>query len=919
MQNLLNLNYVGSNNKREKVKRCIMTKIKRSSSNDLKLILYPLTSKTANILSFRQKFNSRRRSTSISYFTHDQELNRQQKCIQIQIDNKEQQQPNEGDGNSKPSSNNIITNKQWDDLNNIYERRKNDVNFRQFIQHFQQDALQLEALYYQLSFLEFHLSAPLQLPPILCYFLYTLIMYRDDKRKLFNQFSDTYFGDDYYKKLRKFQGRYFKQKLQNQCISQISFYNEPEEESILHELMFFYYLDNLIPNLDLDYSMLLDDFLSYFSLSNIKKNFIELSMRDDNILRKNNIAFGNIRFVFKKKDGLFIDFKQPIGRFENIQFLDYVQFQADFTQQVSSAEPIKYFNSYRSEPHSERTMILFLLADIYLNQSIFQHLKLDLIDSQQINNIINLSQIYLEITSEKRVCKNCLGMFQQIPIEFICQKFQETFGLGVDTRFQFIITQQYLLDPKISTEKERYQRIWVRTTQKKFNSQYKFLKDQKKNSEDFQKENQQEIPLQLIIEQNDQNDENDCELVQKQDLPQQDSKQSHQQEDLIKQEYLICYEEQEPTGLISVLFLKERYCKSQVCNFKTKIPDIKLTNTFFINNESQFSDTISQNSFNQDENSQSSKQIKYQKQQNRLLDQLQKKQYTLIHHMNFKHNNPEEQNLQKTKKPYTIYEDLLLEIQSEFYSYLIRKFTSDFQMFDTELFELDKILQLYWEIGLLKGQQNGLMNILKEKLMLNSILDCGQFNLKLFIQDYQFISECRTTQITNEMKSNQQSSKTSANFYILKFYGLNESGEFKRIALSIQGQSCYQLIQQFDEQLQEEIKKFKRLIIIILSINQINNQCTETIYNHILNLQHPKFELKHYFFEQNTRDQTQKERHKSTSISEQQLILLEKDFFLHRYALQDQNCFQPFKELSEKFDQELMSFECQVHTWNVNS
>ncbi|CAD8175703.1 unnamed protein product [Paramecium octaurelia] len=194
-------------------------------------------------------------------------------------------------------------------------------------------------------------------------------------------------------------------------------------------------------------------------------------------------------------------------------------------------------------------------------------------------------------------------MFQYIPIEFICEKFQETIGLSVDTRLQFIIISQYLLDPQLQSKNERYQRIWVRTVEKKFNQQ-QLSNVQEQSQNDIQGQNQKEISSQISIEQKD---DNNCELVQRQDLEQQAPK-SHQQKDA--QEQLICYEEQEPTGLVSVLFLKERYCKSEFNNFKTKIPEIRITNTFFLSHEPQFSGQNSQNSINQDANSQSSNQSK---------------------------------------------------------------------------------------------------------------------------------------------------------------------------------------------------------------------------------------------------------------------------------------------------------------------
>ncbi|CAK74884.1 unnamed protein product (macronuclear) [Paramecium tetraurelia] len=400
----LNANYVNSYAKREKAKRFIMTKIKRSCSIDLISILYSLPSKTANTPSFRENLNSRKRSLSNLVSKHFQDSNRLQEFNMTQMDgpiqtnDKQQKQLNDSSSKSMPSQNQSNTNRQQDDLNNNYEYRKGDVNFRQFHKNFYQDVLQLEALYYQLSQLGFQRSAPLQLPPILSYFLYSLIMHRADQQKLSRQFLDIYEDDEYYSKLRMFYSEYFKQASldTSMLFYKVSFYSNPQDYMAFENILF-KYITNMIPYLKLDYKMLLDDFLLYFSLSGLQQKSIECYVTDDSFFRKNNIAIGNIRFVFKQKDGLLLDFKQPIGKFENKQFLDYSQFQAEFAQQLSSVEPIKLFNSYLSEPHSERTIILLILADIYLNKSIFKNLNFDLIDSKQKNNIISLSQIYLEI------------------------------------------------------------------------------------------------------------------------------------------------------------------------------------------------------------------------------------------------------------------------------------------------------------------------------------------------------------------------------------------------------------------------------------------------------------------------------------------------------------------------------------------
>ncbi|CAD8146663.1 unnamed protein product [Paramecium octaurelia] len=912
---------------RKNIKVLILTTIKRRNSMDLKQSHFSIKSNATQTASSSKDMKLRRRSFSNSIPAYSQDSNRKEPKNQQdnsnQFLNKKWKEHNDSGSSSNQdnskSNNPIKENENEIDQNDIYTFRKDEVNFRQFHENFQSDALQLEILYYWLSSFGFQRSAPFQLPPLLSYYLYSLILYRSDLQELFLQFVELTWKDEYYKKLMGVQSQYFQQKLQNQCYSQVVFHDVPSRDH-KNEYMFVEYLNKIIADMNLDYNILLEDFITYFELFSFQKNNIEASLSDAYIFGKNNIAFGNIRFVFKQIDGQLIDFKQPIGKFQDKQFIDYIQFQDDFAKQVQQAEPFLYFTQYLSEPHSERTLILFLLADIYLDKSIFENLQIDLEKYKQ-NHQIMLSQIHLEITSENRVCNKCVGMFQMIPIQFICQKFKEKFKLEVDKKFQFIITSQYLLDPQVTASYVRYQKIWKKTDSEKFIllQQYQ-SKDSKLNQEEIQIQNEKELPNDYEQPSTKQYDQHEFQLVQQQDLSQQDSSQQLQQKDL-QQEYLICYQEQEPTGLVSPLLLKERYCKGQFSNFKKKVTELQFTNTFFLSNELQQSRSKphSQNDQQQlpeEGNSQSSHSSK--KQRNRLLIELQSYQEKLLNLRNIQQDKPkqnvqEQQIVQKSQKTYLIYEDLLLEIRSEFYAKLIKKLTQDYQFLNTESFQLDKILQLYWKIGLQKVPQKGLINILKKDLQLNSILECGQFNMQLFIQDYAFISECITTQITNETQTKQQNCKISANFYLIKFYGLDDSGEFQIIAQSITIQSCHSLIQSLDEKFQQDIKKFQQLYIIILSVSKIKKQFTEAINNLIFSLQHPNFGLKYYFFEQNIRDQTQEDGQKSNLISEQQWILKEKDFFQHRYALRNTDCFQPFKELSENFDQDLMSFECQVH------
>ncbi|CAK81655.1 unnamed protein product (macronuclear) [Paramecium tetraurelia] len=194
--------------------------------------------------------------------------------------------------------------------NDICKTRKDEVKLENF-RSFQSDILQLEALYNWLSNLDFS------------YYIASLIFYRSDLQELFLQYVQFFKKDEYYTKLMDMQSQYFQQQLNHQCFSQLIFHNVPRRQYFSEDI-FVDYLDKIIVGMKLDYKILLEDFITYFELFNLQKNKIAASLSDLYAFRKNDIAFGNIRFVSQQKDGLLIDFKQPIGKFQDIQFIEHL-------------------------------------------------------------------------------------------------------------------------------------------------------------------------------------------------------------------------------------------------------------------------------------------------------------------------------------------------------------------------------------------------------------------------------------------------------------------------------------------------------------------------------------------------------------------------------------------------------------------
>ncbi|CAD8069915.1 unnamed protein product [Paramecium primaurelia] len=300
-----------------------------------------------------------KRSYSSSHSTTDQDSNLKEDVSKSSKDDQNNQFKKNQENRSQSESQSIHLSKQSnqkkndDDINNIYQIRQNEVDFQQFKQDFQLDVIQLETLYYYLSRAGFQRSAPLQILPYLCYYFYSLILYRSDIFKILAQYIDMKSRDQQRQQLMELQGRFFSEKLNNQCLSQIEFYNYLIKDQ-LNETMVFDLLDQIIYKLNFYYNLLLDDFLKYFLLSTLQVQKIKESLGDTNIYMKNNIALGNIRFVFKKKDGELINFKFPIGNFSNIQFYDYVQFLKDFAKQLPITKSIQSFNEFPTEPPPQR-------------------------------------------------------------------------------------------------------------------------------------------------------------------------------------------------------------------------------------------------------------------------------------------------------------------------------------------------------------------------------------------------------------------------------------------------------------------------------------------------------------------------------------------------------------------------------------
>ncbi|CAD8208957.1 unnamed protein product [Paramecium pentaurelia] len=500
-------------------------------------------------------------------------------------------------------------------------------------------------------------------------------------------------------------------------------------------------------------------------------------------------------------------------------------------------------------------------------------------------------------------------MFQYIPVEFICKKFKSTFGLNVDQKFQYIIISQYLLDPQIEQKVEKYQKIWIRTPQ---GQQIQQQQTQKQFQQNFQTDSnyQADIYQENFLEnfQAPKQKENllDSQSVPKEDLQNKNLYQQIEQEEIKEQELLVCYEEQEPTGFVSFLLLKERYCVGNGSNFKEKVDQIKITNTFFLSNgkqeEPKQNSQSSEQEINQNSNSQTSSQILHS---NRLyLDLIFYKQQFANLLKEFSNIKQEKQfqvqnKFQKHQQTFITQEDLLLETRSQFYTLLVKKFTSEFSELNTQQFNLNTILSIYWGIGSLQGfkeSHTDLIDALKEELRLNSIIQCGKLNMQLFLSDYTFLREFITPQISKEIRRKNENLKILINFCQVKIFGKEDS----------------------EQQVNTVIKKFQNILIIILSVDRIQQQCKERINSQILSFHHSNLELKYFSIKQKESQQMQQSQQKQSQILEQEWDLLEIEYYKQRYTLQKEGLFLSYKQLSENVDEELFSFECQIHSQNIN-
>ncbi|CAD8154508.1 unnamed protein product [Paramecium pentaurelia] len=167
-------------------------------------------------------------------------------------------------------------------------------------------------------------------------------------------------------------------------------------------------------------------------------------------------------------------------------------------------------------------------------------------------------------------------MMSKIPVQYILNKFQDLTKIEIDFQFHFIILSQNFDDPQLENNKGQKQKskIWV-----------------------YMEQNQEESQIVL-------------------------------QQDIL--DYLLCYEEQEQTGLVSILRILKQI------GFKTEIDKVVLTNTYFLSIESsekidiistQYEIVYSKNKKqilheqkNQNLTDQKNNQIK--KKSNRLIDQM---------------------------------------------------------------------------------------------------------------------------------------------------------------------------------------------------------------------------------------------------------------------------------------------------------
>ncbi|CAD8154510.1 unnamed protein product [Paramecium pentaurelia] len=139
-----------------------------------------------------------------------------------------------------------------------------------------------------------------------------------------------------------------------------------------------YYLRQLHPigKIQIDYDILQKDYYNYSQLAESKMQIILDSFQIDYIHRKNNIALGNIRFLFQTPQFPEFDYVFPGGKFKDLQFYDFDVFILEnFKQENNLDDPILQFVKQNREQPSERAMILWLLVDVEQRKPYFNSQK----------------------------------------------------------------------------------------------------------------------------------------------------------------------------------------------------------------------------------------------------------------------------------------------------------------------------------------------------------------------------------------------------------------------------------------------------------------------------------------------------------------------------------------------------------------
>ncbi|CAK81656.1 unnamed protein product (macronuclear) [Paramecium tetraurelia] len=409
-----------------------------------------------------------------------------------------------------------------------------------------------------------------------------------------------------------------------------------------------------------------------------------------------------------------------------------------------------------------------------------------------------------------------LNDFNSIYLPKILRKIE----LKVDKTFQLIITSQYLLEPLVPAIYERYQRIWKKTDSRKFIlQQQQQSKDSKINKQEV-KQKIKKLPNDYKQHSSQQQDQNHFQLLQQQlDLSKKTSANNFNKK-IYNRNIQFAMKSKNPLDQ-SLLFLKLRYSEGKFSHFKTKVSQLQIKNTFVLSNKLQQQQLKtkpdSQNSQQQlPENSQPSHS---KKNQNRLMIELQYFNKIFLNLINIQQGEPEQQfqEVQLVQKPKKHTQKMKIYCQKFNLSFMPNQQRSLHHMFNFLILRVSNQINFY-------GRQD-----FKKALKMSCQIPLN------FIQQN---SMDRMTMESFKQQLNQQRLKVVTH-------------QFKHLMSNFNKISKY----------------FQKLQIIIVSVRKINKLCTEAIQNYILRLQHPNFELKYYFFEQNIRDQSQKDGEQPISLS----------------------------------------------------